>query len=857
MNSEIAIENAPGAALATGPVVVDPSLPFRRSWAGSILDRLRDHVDLQGCAICAAAPDCQVTFEELDAASDRLAERIVRHWSSAEGVVSIYGDRSPRLSVALVGAMKAGLAFQIIDPRYPPQRIVEYVKYVRPVGILNASLDLRAVSDLLGMCRTNREASCIAVEEVLRPTFPELLRARQKAGTPLGPDTPMYVAFTSGTSGVPKAVWGSHGPISHFFQWQQRRFGIGQDDRVSVLSGLAHDPLLRDVLMPIWTGSSAWFPPDDVYRIPGLLYAWLRDARVSVIHLTASLCNLLLNIPKSESQPQLNKLRLAFFGGEVLPLKLAERFRRLAPNCQIVNCYGATETPQVMAFHVFVPGENPASHSDGECMSVPIGRGIDGVQIVLLDQALQLCTPGVAGELFVRTPYRATHIEDIHEQPADSFIQNPFTADPSDLLYRTGDYGKYLEDGTVIFLGRRDRQIKIRGYRIDLNEVEPFVQELKGISYHHLEPVNLKGELRLALFVVPQPGEKLQVEAIRDSLSRQMPFFMVPERIVILPTLPQTPNGKVDTQRLQEMLAIEPEAVANASSKLLRDQGSISDRVRASLRSFTTDGEELEYMDSLRIVEVCCLLEDEFGLRISVETLQQFQTVAEIVAHLEQFLESTDAEPGETRREVKGRRAFADDVFRGSFHDRPKGLRWLPRNERVWNAFGNRILQILARVAPETLRLCFHRWRGVELGRDVSIGYDTIIETAFPWLVRIGNDVSIGMRVTIIGHFRGMELLANSDATVVIDDSAFVGPGAIILPNVTIGKGAVVAAGSVVSANVPPFRFVQGNPARVVARCERPLAGKTSYAEFLNHLIPVSANPSKCSPVNERVVELP
>ena len=510
-----------------------------------------------------------------------------------------------------------------------------------------------------------------------------------------------------------------------------------------------------------------------------------------------------------------------------------------------------------MGFHVFAPDEYMPARAGAGRVSVPIGRGIDGVQLILLDQGRQLCPPGVAGEIFVRTPYRAAGIEDIRGKPTDSFIQNPFRADPNDLLYRTGDYGKYLEDGTVIFLGRRDRQIKIRGHRIDLSEVERFVQELKGISHHHLEPVNLRGELRLALFVVPEPGEKLQVEAIRDSLSWQMPFFMVPERIVILPVLPQTSNGKVDAQRLREMLANEPEAVASNASKLSRDQSSVSDRVRAILRSFASDGDDLGYMDSLRIVEVCCLLEDEFGLRVSVEALQQFQTTAEIAGHLEQLIESGEAQTRQGTLEVKDRRALAAEVLRGSFHDRPKGLRWLPRNERVWNAFGNRILQMFARIAPETLRLRFHRWRGVELGRDVSIGYDTIIETAFPWLVRIGNDVSIGMRVTIIGHFRGMELLANRGPTVVIDDSAFVGPGAIILPNVRIGKGAVVAAGSVVSANVPPFTFVQGNPARVVARCGRSLAGKTSYADFLNHLIPVSANPSKCSPVNERVVELP
>jgi acetyltransferase-like isoleucine patch superfamily enzyme len=145
----------------------------------------------------------------------------------------------------------------------------------------------------------------------------------------------------------------------------------------------------------------------------------------------------------------------------------------------------------------------------------------------------------------------------------------------------------------------------------------------------------------------------------------------------------------------------------------------------------------------------------------------------------------------------------------------------------------------VARVAPDALRVRLHRWRGVRIGSGVSIGYDSVIETAFPWLVQIGEHVNVGMRVTVIGHFRDMEVGAQGGPTVVIDDYAFVGPGVIVLPNVTIGKGAVVAAGSVVSSSIPPLSFAQGNPARVVAYCGVPLSGPTGYAEFIDKLKPV------------------
>jgi acetyltransferase-like isoleucine patch superfamily enzyme len=145
----------------------------------------------------------------------------------------------------------------------------------------------------------------------------------------------------------------------------------------------------------------------------------------------------------------------------------------------------------------------------------------------------------------------------------------------------------------------------------------------------------------------------------------------------------------------------------------------------------------------------------------------------------------------------------------------------------------------VARVAADPVRVACHRRRGVALGEGVSLGYDTVIETAFPNLVKIGNGVNVGMRVTIIAHFRGMEGSDTGPPTVVIEDDAFIGPGAIILPNVTIGRAAVVAAGSVVSSSVPPLTFVHGNPAKPVARCGVPLTGETTYEEFLRSLIPL------------------
>ena len=837
--------NRPGDGKCLGWLPFDPSAPLLSVWKGGILERFKNHALRQPDAICTVFGRETLTYAELDAASDRLVELIKERSGASEGVLSIYGNRNPGLAIALLGTMKAGFAFHIIDPKYPARRISDCVKFVRPVGILNVSADF----DVTGRLAQFIQPECPWFQLDVAPPDERTPAGRQHnvSYPTLKADSPMYVSFTSGTTGIPKAVWGAHGPVSHFFDWQCQTFKIVASDRVSVLSGLAHDPLLRDVLMPIWAGGSVCFPPGDVYQTPGLLYSWLRDHQVTIVHLTPSLCHLLLNIPKSQSAPCLPNVRLAFFGGETLTSKLAARFKVLAPNAAVVNCYGSTETPQVMAVHVLdAPSSNASATDAAELSNVPIGRGIEGVQLLLLDDGNRLCGVGEIGEVCVRTPYRATRVEDIAGLPCANLVANPFSSDAHDLLYRTGDYGRYLPDGTVVFHGRRDRQVKVRGFRIDLHEIERAVERCRGIASQFVA-AELQGEdSSLTLFVVPERDVSLQIDALRKELLGWLPPFMVPDRIVSLASLPQTPNGKIDRERLRKVLE-ENSGSPREASHCYATEGAASDitltRQRLQSLSISDDHENVRPMDSLKMVEVACLIENEFGVRPPVGDLQGCQTLSALASRIHLLRDRGDSPVSEaTDDQVPGTGPEKAELagVAAEVHGRRKNPTLLPRNERLDRAIVNRLLQIVARVAPDALRVRLHRWRGVQLGYEVSIGYDTIIETAFPWLVRIGDHTNIGMRVIVIGHFRGMEHVAGDGPTVVIEDYAFIGPGVIILPNVTIGKGAVVAAGSVVSASIPPCSFAQGNPARVIARCGVPLSGSTSYAEFLNRLVHLS-----------------
>ncbi|MCC6234839.1 MAG: AMP-binding protein [Verrucomicrobiales bacterium] len=790
-----------------------------------MLERFAHHALAQPEAICAATDTLVLTYAEADQLSLRIAAQLPDSRSNP-GVVALIAARHPFLTAALLGVIRSGHAFHLIEPKYPLSRIQQCLRYVKPCAVLDVRPDPAPIDDpFASLEREFPSATHIRITECTE-AHPSSARPRIPAEP--GPDDVLYVAFTSGTTGVPKAVWGGHAPISHFFEWQTTTFDIRRHDRVSVLSGLAHDPLLRDVLMPLWAGASAHFPPPQVYAEPGTLFEWLSEMKISVMHLTPSLAHLALRVPRRLASATLTSLRLAYFGGEPLTFQLARRFGSRAPEARLITCYGATETPQVMAFHEVTPGSESQLSGLAAADTVPVGQGIDGVELLVLDEKQVPCPPGIAGEICIRTPYRALKVEDIHGQPTASYVVNPATHDPTDLLYRTGDFGVELPHGSVAFSGRRDRQVKIRGFRIDLSEIEAQVAECPGVGRCYLFVHPAPDHDSLVLLVNASGAETPTTVGIADWLRARLPEYMVPEHIALVDPFPVTPNGKIDGAQLRERYA--PSAQASPpplASSDASDQVAICQRIAHSLGA--TAG-TLPALDSLRLVELSCALEDAFGVRIAVGELKGKRTPADLAALVKQRQGSDTAMDSSTSRRIPPPPVPIPAP--------PSSPSLLPRNESILRGVRNRILQLLARVAPDALRVRFHRWRGVQIGAGASIGYDNIIETSYPWLVALGAHVNIGMRVTIIAHFRGMGAM-NQGPTVVIGDGAFVGPGVIILPNVRIGAGAVISAGSVVSTDIPELCFAQGNPARVVARCGIPLTGKTTYYEFLDRLMPL------------------
>jgi amino acid adenylation domain-containing protein len=461
----------------------------------------------------------------------------------------------------------------------------------------------------------------------------------------VGPDDPAYVAFTSGSTGRPKGILGRHGSLTHFLPWQCRRFDLGAGDRFSMLSGLAHDPLHRDLFTPVWLGATVAVPDPRDMGASGRLARWLARERVTVALLTPAMAQVVTEHPPGARPEQADALRRIFLVGDVLTLRDVERLRRLAPGATCVNLYGSTETQRAVAFHELPPEPAVADPPPPERSRqvLPLGRGMADVQLLVLGREDGLCAVGEVGEVCVRSPHLALGYLEDPELTRRRFTPNPFTGPSTgqdgDRIYRTGDQGRYLPDGSVAYLGRADQQVKVRGFRVELGEVQASLAAAPGVR----EAVVLlktgdPGGGRLVGYVVPEPGAPRPAPSeLKAFLAARLPAHAVPAGFAVLDALPLTPNRKVDRRALSRVDDSSREVNVGATPPKTRAEKTIAGIIRDVL-GLDAVGVDDNFFDvggnSLLLVQVHGRLEVAFERAIPMVALFNHPTVRALAAHL-------------------------------------------------------------------------------------------------------------------------------------------------------------------------------------------------------------------------------
>jgi amino acid adenylation domain-containing protein len=482
--------------------------------------------------------DREWTYAELAERATTLARAIRARGVQPGETVALYGPRSLGLIVGMLAIPQSGAVLVPIDRQLPRSR---------REAMLREAAVRRMVC--VGQGSPDGESwwqDVIPAEEVLwiseedgRARDPRATETDEVSLPEIRPDAPAYVFFTSGSTAAPKGILGCHRGLSHFLQWQRTTFGIGPDDRVAQLTPYSFDVVLRDVFLPLTSGATLCLPDDDEIPATGEVLDWLERQRITVLHAVPSLARFWLT--KTDSDHPRPAIRWVFFAGEPLTDGLVRHWRAVFPGSRIVNLYGPTETTLAKCFFEVpddpLPGVQPVGHPLPQTQS-----------LVMRDD--QLCGIGEPGEIFLRTPFRTLgYLRP--EANQGRFVRNPYRDDPADLVYRTGDRGRYRPDGTLEILGRIDDQVKIRGVRVEPSEVaavlerHPAVQAAAVIAAKEEE-----GEAFLAAYVVPADGTRVETDTLRAHLAARLPSAFVPGSFVFLDRLPLLPNGKIDRRAL-------------------------------------------------------------------------------------------------------------------------------------------------------------------------------------------------------------------------------------------------------------------------------------------------------------------
>ncbi|MET7401210.1 non-ribosomal peptide synthetase, partial [Dactylosporangium sp. NPDC005572] len=487
-------------------------------------------------AIALECGDARLTYRELDERANRVAHHLRGLGITAGDRVAILLRRSVETYVALLAAGKAGAAFVPIDPESPADRVA----YIAEDALIVAVLTEPALAD---------RAAGLTVVDVGTADGPA------HRPEPDGADDPAaYVIYTSGSSGRPKGVEVGQSSICNFLDVVPGVYDVRTGDRVYQGMTIAFDFSIEEI-WPTWSvGATLVAGPNDSGRFGAELADFLDEAEISVLYCVPTL---LATIPR-----ELPRIRNLLVGGEACPGQLVERWSR--PGRRILNTYGPTEATVTATWGELRPGK-----------IVTIGRPMPTYSVVLLDEQRRLVPDGEVGEICIGGPGVARGYVGRPELTADRFVEHAL-APPGGRLYRTGDLGRLTADGEIEYLGRADAEVKIRGHRVDLGEIESVLLADDGVTE---AVVALSEAKELAAYVVAPAVDPDLVHRLFDQLQDKLPAYMVPGYLDIVAELPAMPSGKVDRKRLPAPVNRRP---VRTAGEFVVAEGELEQQVRAA-----------------------------------------------------------------------------------------------------------------------------------------------------------------------------------------------------------------------------------------------------------------------------------
>lgn len=568
-----------------------------------------------------------VTYAELAVASQSVAEMLERQNLKKGAHVGVLAEDTSLIVPAMIGIMVRGCAFALLDPAHPPRHLRELATSADLACLLVEERLLPLATEAVGGECSSILPMCTQIYSATDSYFPVSTLLAETS------DRPLYVYFSSGTSGRPKPILGRADSLKHFVDWEIATLGLDATVRVSTLTSPSHDPYLRDIFTPLVAGGTICTPDSrQVVLSPLELGRWLELARIQVVHCTPTifrnLCHGGLN---GRSFGSLTHVLIA--GEQLRGQHLNKWYEVVGDRVQLINLYGPTETTLAKLYYFVSP-------TDVHRAAIPIGKPMDGAQVRIMATPSRECDKGEIGELYIETAFGTLGY---YGQPA--LNQEVFEPDPSDsidrpVIYKTGDLVKRLADGNIEFVGRRDRRQKVRGKQIDLDRVEDEIVARTEIGSCIVSVITSEdGESPDSLAVYYVADRDLEEQSLKHLLARELPKSMIPDVWIRVDSLPTNVNGKMNAAELAALLS-KHEATA-VRCGVGQDPGSTSDiegrllELWKELLRNESIGLDDPFMeiggDSLTIMLLIARLDEDYSYELSLWQVFDNLTIRKLV----------------------------------------------------------------------------------------------------------------------------------------------------------------------------------------------------------------------------------
>jgi amino acid adenylation domain-containing protein len=541
----------------------------------------------------------QLTYAELNSRANQVANYLIAHFPEKGTVVGVQLERSLDLIIAIFGVLKAGYIYLPLTKNYPVERINYSLRNSNAKAVFSEPAEALHLKD---------EFKCITVAEALSGPDKDINLAKS--------EDIAYIIYTSGSTGNPKGVLIKHRSVVNRLNWMQNEYLLDSKDIILQKTPIVFDVSVWELFWWSMYGAKLVLANPGAEKSPQELCQLIDTKKISVIHFVPSMLNALVTyLSSSKQNHSLSTIKHLFASGEELKYADAKWMLDFCPNCRIHNLYGPTEATVDVSYYELSRFE--------QYLRIPIGKPIDNTQLYIFNSDLQLQPIGLLGELFIGGENLSVGYLNQPDLTEQKFIRNPF--DENTVLYKTGDLARWLNDGNIEFFGRMDNQVKIRGNRIELDEIEAAIKMFPGIKNAIVLTKESNGALQLVGYLTHV--DEFSEEGLVTFLFKKLPEYMVPAYFISVDEIPVTVNGKADRKKLLSLERPVTEQYVVPETVLEMKLANLWEEVLGDNKAGATDNFFRIGGDSILAIKLIGLINYTFATTITVIDLYENSSI--------------------------------------------------------------------------------------------------------------------------------------------------------------------------------------------------------------------------------------